>query len=745
MTNTGDFNLTYDSVAGLTLTWPMPNGLTLDRVPLRAVVRGTGAFFVWGEGDPAAVAPAWSEHDFELTCFGGAPESPGITHTVQRIGDHGFRAVAAHARAEVTLDIRLVEGRLTPSLQVTCPRAGNRHPLPLAEAELRVENLHAGPDAVFESAHHYGGGVHGTGAVSELAGRGHAFANGCLGLALPLVYLYDPANARGLELEFFTDGRPLAWLRPGRTPEQATWAITWSTERLLQPGQTHCYEGGLALAPFTGRPVEAVRRWRDAARTRYHLEPPALPAWARNANLIEFDLRQPAERATRGLTDMRRADDPRWRDSLTGWQAMGYNVLYLIATNPTGRHSLSPFSYAPAEVIGGPVAEQQLLNLAHELGYHVVLWVTTVGLDMQAPEVAAHADWWIWKPGGHPYCPFGDYAADADPLSAGWRQWLGAQVRDVIARGYDGIFVDGLTPRDSNQARWAWPGEARNAVQDLVRDLAAQVQAQRDGTLVFIEDENVNMQAAAAFTCGRYQPAPPKLKRYWAGIGMPFAPLHPSPVTIEPEQARDYLAMRYASLLPGVVSCDMIEGYYSDACRVWTAQSLLAGCAVKTFSTSVNEPEQFELVHDNGLPPEAERTPEHRLRGHEEFCALLRFCRAEPLVRRTPVSLDGVVVEGDAAVVGLLHASPERCLLVVIQFADRPATVRVRLAPPDDVPAVSRAAAGEPHQSLWQAREFLRAMTECEPLAGREISGDRALEVSLAAYGFRVLELRRLV
>ncbi len=735
------FSLAYDPSSGLTLTWAMPNGLYLDHLPVRAVVRGMGAFFVWGEGDPAALAPAWAEGDLTLTCFGPAAASPAIVHAVERVGEGAFRAVATHARAEVVLDIRLADGRLIPSLQVTCPRDGNARPLPLCAVELRVENLPVGEDAVFASAHHYGGGVHGTGTVAELTGRGHAFAHGCLGLALPLVYLYHPATARGLEMEFCTDGRPMAWLRPGATPACTTWAITWSTERLLQPGQAHVYAGGMSLAPLSGTPVEAVRRWRDAVAEQYGLQPPALPAWARNANLIEFDMRQPAERATRGLTDMTRADDPRWHDYLTRWRDMGYNVLYLIATNPTGRHSLSPFSYAPAEAIGGAAAERQLLDLAHALGYHVVLWITTVGLDMEAPEVAAHADWWVWKPNGLPYCPFGDYAADADPLSAGWRHWLTAQVTDVIARGYDGIFVDGLTPRDSNQARWAWPGECRNAVQDLVRDLATHVQAQRADTLVFIEDENINMQAASGFTCGRYQPASPKLKRYWAGIGMPFAPEHPSTVSIAPEQARAYLAMRYASLLPGVVSCDMIEGYYSDACRVWTAQALLAGCAVKTFSTSVNEPDVFELIHDNGLPAEAERSPEHRRRGHEEFCALLRFCRAEPLLRQTPVSLDGVVVKGDAAVVGFLHATEERCLLALIQFADRPATIRIRLAAPDDLPASQRAAAGHPELRSWNACEVLRAMTEDTPRDPGVISGTQALEVTLAPYGYRVYVL----
>jgi hypothetical protein len=278
-------------------------------------------------------------------------------------------------------------------------------------------------------------------------------------------------------------------------------------------------------------------------------------------------------------------------------------------------------------------------------------------------------------------------------------------------------------------------------VQEQVTALARDLRAVKPDVLMFIEDENVMMQAAGGFTCGRYQPSGPKLKRFWAGIGMPFAPDHPSDVRIAPEQARDYMLMRYASLLPGVVSCDMIEGFYSDACRPWTAQSLLAGCSLKAFSTSVGEPESFEFVHDNGLPPVAEQSAAHRRRGHEEFCSLLRLVRDEPLIRHAPLSIEGVRVEGDGAVVGLLHASADRAVLALVQFADRPATVTVSLTEPTDLSEADAKSSDRPHAKRWRVRELLRGFTEVDAQPAGELSPDKPLTVSVGRYGFRVLEL----
>jgi hypothetical protein len=554
------------------------------------------------------------------------------------------------------------------------------------------------------------------------------------------VYVHQPATREGLELEFLSDGRPTAWLRPGSSAESATWAMTWHTDRLLLPDQEQLY-AGLAVRPYRGLPVAQVRRWRDEARERLGLEAPSLPAWALQANIVEFNTDPVGYKPVRGKPVFTRLDDPRCHEALARWREMGFNVLYMVAPNHTGEHCLSPLDYAPNDHVGGAAGEAQALRWAHELGFHVVLWVTTVGLDRGAPQVREHPDWFTHLPDGSCSSPFGAYAADADSLSTGWRRWLGEQVADVVARGYDGIFVDGLVPRSSNHLRWNWPGEGRNAVQDLVADLGRALRRTRPGLLLFVEDENVAMQAASGFTVGRYQPAAPKPKQHWSGIGMPAAP-EPNGPRIPPELARDYLRMRYASLLPGAVTCDMIEGYYSRAARPWTVQNIVCGAASKTFSTSVDGAETFELIADAGEPPETERTPEHRRRGHEEFCRLLRLRRDEPLLGAAPLSFDAVEIAGDDAVVGILRPCGERALLAVIQFADRAARIQLRLAAPDDVPTAQRALAGAPHEAHWRATERMCSFDDV-PLAGSlSIAPGAVVPIALAPYGFRVFDLR---
>ncbi len=161
----------------------------------------------------------------------------------------------------------------------------------------------------------------------------------------------------------------------------------------------------------------------------------------------------------------------------------------------------------------------------------------------------------------------------------------------------------------------------------------------------------------------------------------------------------------------------------------------------KTHSQYVGDSGEFVPMFGVDDPSPAEKTPAHRQRGTEEFLTLLRFCRDEPLIRHAPLTIEGVLVEGDAAVVGLLRPGSERALLVLLQFADRPAQVRVRLAAPGDVPAIDRERAGHPEQRRWTAREIMRSMVEEERAPVGVISGESALEVSLGAYSFRVFEL----
>ncbi|HEY8665542.1 MAG TPA: hypothetical protein VIL86_02700, partial [Tepidisphaeraceae bacterium] len=578
-------------------------------------------------------------------------------------------------------------------------------------------------------------------------------------LALPLVYLHGEGSNSGMQFEFLLPGRPTAWVRPaakaqGGQGRRADFALTWALDRLLAPGEAHAFGGALRLKPFVGRPVERMRNWRDCAAARFGLQPPPAPTWARRMNIIEFNM-NPQNREK----DFTRLDDPKCLALLRSWKEMGYTSIFAVSCNHVGQNWLSPFDYDPADGVGGVEAEQQMLRWAHDLGFHIFLWVTTVGIDRDAPEVAAHPDWFTHRPNGKLFYAWDSrapdylgYAPDGDPLSTGWRGWLKEQVGRVVGRGYDGVFIDGCIPRASNHARWAWPGESRNGVEDQVRELAEYMrtlpgmnQSDMPALITFVEDESLLMQASCEVTVGRYTAMTPFVhKPFWDhGMGGGPTPSAGPPPRISPEDAREYLLVRYASLLSGVVSNDVLEGYYSEAARPWAVQSLLAGCVPKTHSQFVDDPATFRQIADADPPPQAAREREHRLRGHQEFLNLLKMARDEALIREAPLSIEAVEVRGDAAVVGMLRYRGDRALLALIQFADRAASVEVTLAEPVDAPAAQRAPAGDSHLHGWQVRELLRSMND-EPATGTgEIGQGMSLRCTLAPFGFRLFLLTR--
>lgn len=742
------FSVTYTPDAGLVLSWIPETGLPLAGVPVRVLLKGENTFYVWNVVNSGEDAPGWAEPDLLLTYFGSAAQSPAIRHDIAEIsgpdGEAGFRVTGVGERAVATLEFLLKDGELSTSLSIDNPQPLGGRWLPLCLTELRFGEIALGDGAVYLSAHPYGGGTFGYGEIAALPESGVSFAHGCIGLALPLWYLHHPDSARGLQWEFMLDGRPNASLRPGLTPAQACWTLSWTTHRLLAPGQRHSYGGRLRITPYQGRPLEHMRAWRDAAKERYGLTSQQTPRWASEGNMIEFNMNP--ENAEHPFT---RLDDPRCKALLERWKAMGYTMIFGVSSNNVGINWLSPLDYRPCDAVGGVEGERQMLAWAHELGIRVFLWVTTVGIDRNAPEVREHPEWFTHRRNGDLfYCwdskapDFVGYAPDADPCSSGWRQWLKQQTSELIERGYDGIFIDGCIPRADNHLRWNWPGEGRNGVEDQVCELAAYVRTLGPELLTFVEDEGLAIQGSCEMTMGRYTAVAPNLPGGTFDPGMQGGPeQHGTPTRIPPEMARHYLLVRYASLLPGAVSNDVLEGYFSEHARPWTAQSLLAGMVPKTHSHYISDSGAFVSIGGTADPSPAEQAPAHRLRGTEEFLSLLRFCRDEPLIRHAPLSIEGVVVEGDAAVVGLLRPAGERSLLVVLQFADRPAQVSVRLAAPGDVPAIDREQAGHPEQRRWTAREILRSMVEEQAAPAGTISGEVALHVALGPCSFRVFEL----
>ena len=753
-----EFSVALNDENGLRLTWSTPDMDMLSNIPVRVRIRGTHIFRIWGH-DSGEGAPVWSEPDLDIELFGKRAEIGSRAETdsvlyslfeVRREGLVGYRAKALHQRVAATVDILMDDGELTISLSIENPQPLGGFSFPLCQCELEICDISVPPESVFHAAHPYQGNEFAFGPVNRLGENGVHFHHGCIGLGLPLAYLYNQKKGNGLQFEFMMEGRPAFRFRQGALEDSCTASLSWGTERLLHPGQVHPYGGKLRLKPLVGTPVAAMRDWRDNAREKYGLAVPATPNWARHANFIEINL-DPANKTKPFV----RMDDPEIPKLMKRWKDMGYTAIFAESHNHTIAHFLSPLDYLPREECGGLSAEGAFLDCAHKLGFHVILWVTTVGVDKHSPLVAANPQWWTHRVDGSLFYAwssneangFEGYAPDAEPMSNGWRNWLKNQVKGLVDRGFDGIFVDGLIPRASNHERYDWPGQSRDAVPDQVLDLAKYLRTLRDDLLLLVEDEALQAQTGCEMTMGRYHAMAP----FFYDGSTQFSK------RIPPGMARDFLLTRYASLLPDVVSNDVIQTYYSHEAFPWTVQSLLAGCVPKTFSHMLDYGQLDKFVENPlmGTPPIEEQSADCRRAGNEVLLALLRLCRDEPLLREAPLSIEGVVVTGDQAVVGMIRPDRNKAILGVMQFADRASDVEIRLCDPCDVTIDSRQEATEALMQEWQVREILCSMQDIpsrednnslqdsSSLQGNILSASLSILVSLAPYGFRIFELQR--
>ena len=673
-----------------------------------------------------------------------------VLNRYQSNGVVRYVATSTDDRAAITIEAVFDGQRMVIRLAVAVPFSGVA--LPMCGLELRIENIVISGGAQYVAAHPYGGRTLSQGLLTGVQVPGIPFIHGTIGLGIPWVSIYEPQANQGLEFEFMLDQRPTAWLRPGCDCQHINWAVVWTPDRLLEPGCVHAIGGELAIRGFGGDPVAQLRCWRDGAAARGFIAP-TVPQWLRHSNWIEFNMNP--TNTDKGFT---RLDDPKCLEMLKRWKDMGYNAIWAVSPNHVVLNFLSPLDYEPCDAVGGMEAERTCLRWMHELGFRVTLWVTTVGIDRNSPLVKEHSEWFTHRRNGELFYAwdsgldnhFVGYAPDADPLSSGWRLWLMDQVRSVLARGYDGINIDGCIPRASNHARSGWPGETRNAVEGLVRNLNALVRSIDPQMIMTNEDGGFVSQMHTDMVMGRYTAMPPYRQKAFWDHGMGGGP-HcgvSAPERIVPEEARDYLRIKYASLLPGVLCMDIAEGYYCEQHRPWTVEMLLMGMSFKTHSQYVEPTEGFHLIGDAATVevPTEDKLPQRRDRGREEFLQLVRLLRDEPLLRNAPRSIEGVAVLGDAAVVGILRPSADRCLLGLLQFAPRAAKVEALLTPADDVPACERQGCGTICEGTWICHELMRSMVDdAESEARQTISASHSLKTTVQAYGFRIYELRRVI
>lgn len=257
----------------------------------------------------------------------------------------------------------------------------------------------------------------------------------------------------------------------------------------------------------------------------------------------------------------------------------------------------------------------------------------------------------------------------------------------------------------------------------------------REDLLLLVEDEALHAQAGCEMTMGRYHAMAP----FFSDGSTQFSK------RIPPELARDFLLTRYASLLPEVVTNDVIQTYYSHETFPWTVQSLLAGCVPKTFSHMLDygQLDKFELNPLMGTPPIEEQSADCRRAGNEVLLSLLKLCRDEPLLREAPLSIEGIVVTGDPAVVGMIRPGKNKAILGLMQFANRASNVEIRLGIPCDVTTGNLQEATEALMQEWQVHEILCSMQDSLSSQDAILSESLPIKVSLAPYGFRVFVLQK--
>ncbi len=276
------FSVALSDEKGLQLTWFNHELNMLSNIPIRVYIRGTHVFRIWGH-DSGEGAPVWSEPDMDIVLFGGKAETNSIhsagntpsgcallknkaetgfvmhsLEEVQQGGLIGFRAKAVHGRVAAMLDIIMDDGELAMSLSIENPQPLGGFSLPLCQCELDLCDMPVHPDCVFQAANLYQGNEFAFGRVKSLNEQGVSFHHGCIGLGLPLAYLYHSKMENGLQFEFMMEGRPAFGFRRGFMEDSCNAFLSWGTERLLQPGQVHAYGGfGQIHAHTKGRPTVA--------------------------------------------------------------------------------------------------------------------------------------------------------------------------------------------------------------------------------------------------------------------------------------------------------------------------------------------------------------------------------------------------------------------------------------------------------------------------------------------------------
>jgi len=747
MTNNNIFKLELTDNA-LYLKGTLYNGTEVCS-PVALNISGDGIFYVWTFVDSGEEKPWFADKTLNLPLFTNAC---GIYNSITSMVDEngkvvGYTAKSKSSRAEATITAYVEDDEIGFNFYIS--NTNRSENLPLVSVDFVIGGLNVGSDSTYMSANQYGGRTYSKIKSADIQKPGVNFVNGCIGGGLPLCYMYDVVDNSGIEIEMMMADRPTLWAEPTDNKNTLKLRLNWIVDRLLLAEESHIFGGTFRMTAYENKSaIQKMRDWRDDAKERYGLETVKSPDWLKG-NMVEFNMNP--ENTIKYFT---RLDDSRCYELLSWWKSLGYDTIFGVSCNNVGQNWLSPFDYVTMDEVGGLEAESKMMEWLKELDMKMYLWVTTVGIDRDAKEVKENKDWFNRRHNGKHFYAWDSnkdngylgYAPDADPVSAGWRQWLKDQIKNVTERGYCGIFIDGCIPRADNHSDYLFPGRSRNGIEGQVIELAHYVAELKGENILTNEDCSLLSQNACHMNAGRYTAmAPYHWKAHWdQGMGGGPEAKVSAPERIKPELAKDYLLMLYASMLPGLLMTDMAEGYTTEVNRPWVVQTLLSGNVPKTHSEYLIDTHKYRRVAEIDEPIGIELDEEHRALRHSEFLSLMKLAKDEQrIIRFTPMTIEGVDISGSASAVGMLHADSDEAILAIMQFGDKDCEVEVKLSTPIDVAKVLLAKIDAPQEKEWEVRELLFSSSDEYKGETYKISGDISFKTDISAHGFKIFKLKK--
>lgn len=360
-----------------------------------------------------------------------------------------------------------------------------------------------------------------------------------------------------------------------------------------------------------------------------------------------------------------RADEPEWR-----------NPCIILPEN--GR-------YTPEPVYGGIEGHRAFLDLAHSLGLKAIGWITTCGVGFESDEVREHPEWFLHDEAGEIRASARsrrvNHIADGNFLSPGWRRWFVDNVKHLHALGYDGVFLDGITPKEPDAWAYPWPGQGQVGIIDQVRELRHEIKSIAPDFLFVPEDCGCYWNALGEVCLDRYHLRLPAIApRHDDPEHIRRTPLNDgSYPRISPADVLDFLRIGQYSLLPDarVLAYDL--KHHGRQSLPWLYYGALADLIPVVFyrdRATYAEPHIYALTEEELSDAALEEA------FYQEMRTALALRQARDELRRAPVLFDALDTQ-PPGVVGFARPYAGRLSLVFINFWPDERMAQTRITRPD--------------------------------------------------------------